>query len=116
MKKIASPYLIDILESISRIEQYLAEIDTDKSAFDLDVEKQDSVIRRLELIGEATKRLDEGFREEFPDIPWRRMAGMRDVLIHDYDEIDLEQIWKVAVEDLPVLRKSIESIISLEEA
>lgn len=111
MKKIIAPYLEDILESISRIEEYLAEINADKSAFEMDVEKQDSVIRRLEMIGEATKRLSENFKSDFPDIPWRRMAGMRDVLIHDYDEVDFEQIWKVVMEDLPMLKISIEKIV-----
>lgn len=110
MKKDPAPYLEDILESITRIEEYLAKINNDKQVFESNVEKQDSVIRRLEIIGEATKRLAEEFRVQFPDIPWRRMAGMRDVLIHDYDEIDLDLVWKVVIEELPILKESVQQV------
>ena len=82
MKKVPTPYITDILTSISQIEKYLAEIKNDKQSFLDDIEKQDAVIRRLEIIGDATKRLEEGFKSQFPDIPWKEISGMRDVLIH----------------------------------
>ena len=60
-----------------------------------------AVVRQLELVGEATKRLSEGLDALRPEVPWRTMAGMRDVLIHGYDEIDLVEVWKTAKTDLP---------------
>lgn len=111
MNKISTPYLEDILESISRIEQYLGKIDNNKKVFEEDVEKQDSVIRRIEIIGEATKRLEEDFRDQYSKIPWRKMAGMRDVLIHEYDLIDLDLVWEVAIKDLPILKESVQNVL-----
>ena len=112
MKKDPKPYLEDILQSIARIEEYLSEIEQNKISFEANVEKQDAVIRRIELIGEATKRLESGFKDQFPDIPWRKMAGMRDILIHEYDQIDLDLIWKVVVDELPILKRSIREALA----
>ncbi|ONN27352.1 hypothetical protein XJ44_04230 [Thermosipho affectus] len=70
-----------------------------------------AVIREMEVIGEATKNLSHKFREKYPEIPWRKMAGMRDVLIHGYFKTDLEAVWKTAVEDIPILKPKIERII-----
>ena len=111
MKKIPTPFLEDILESIIRIEKYIAEIDDDREAFENDIEKQDAVIRRIEIIGEATKKLENDFREQYSEISWRKMAGMRDVLIHEYDQIDLDLIWEVVTNDLPILKKSVQDIL-----
>lgn len=111
MNKISQPYLEDILNSIIYIEKYWTEISS-RDDFEQNTEKQDAVIRRLEIIGEATKRLEDNFKKEHSSIPWRKMAGMRDVLIHDYDELDIDLIWQVVVKDLPVLKKSIELLLS----
>ena len=104
------PYLEDIYNSINKIFQYLSEINNDKENFLNDTSKQDAVIRRLEIIGEAAKRLEKDFKNNFPEIPWRKMAGMRDVLIHDYDEVDLELIWEVISKDLPDLQTKLRDI------
>jgi uncharacterized protein with HEPN domain len=68
---------------------------------------QDGVIRNLELIGEATKNLSTELRAANPEIPWRQIAGMRDVLIHDYLKVNLARIWSTVVTDLPPLRATV---------
>jgi uncharacterized protein with HEPN domain len=65
---------------------------------------QDAVIRNFEVMGEATKRLSQELRSENSDIPWRQMAGFRDMLIHDYSKIDVGEVWAVIDQDLPMIR------------
>ncbi len=72
---------------------------------------QDAVIRCLEILGEATKRLSPEFRRLQPDLPWRAMAGMRDVLIHAYDQVDLEEVW-MAYQRFAEIRRQIDVIIN----
>jgi len=72
---------------------------------------QDAVVRQLEIIGEATKRVSDNFRGKYPDIPWSDMAGMRDVLIHDYIDVDLDIVWKTASESIPELKNLLQGLI-----
>lgn len=76
-----------------------------------DSELQDAVIRRLEVIGEAVKGLPKSFKDKYPDVPWKQMAGMRDVLIHEYCNVDLTLTWKVVKKSLPVVMKQLISIL-----
>ena len=80
--------------------------------FFVDRKTQDAVIRNLEVIGEASKKLDTTYKNKFPDIPWSSMAGMRDVLIHDYEGIDKLLLWDTVQKDLPVLKIQLEKILS----
>ena len=83
-------YLADILSSINEVEEFLQGMNYDN--FATDKKTVNAVIRSLEVIGEATKHIPASFRNKHPDIPWSRMAGMRDVLIHDYMGVDLKTV------------------------
>jgi len=77
---------------------------------------QDAVLRNFEVIGEAAKRLDEAYRAAHPEIPWRALAGLRDVLIHQYEGVDLERVWAIVERDLPGLKGAISRLLPpLEE-
>ncbi|MBN2646143.1 MAG: DUF86 domain-containing protein [Desulfuromonadaceae bacterium] len=98
-----SVYLRHIRDAIQQIAEYIR--GTDFLAFSLDRMKQDAVIRQLEIIGEATKRISIETRQAQPEIPWKNMAGMRDVLIHNYFGVDIAAVWSTAANDLPVLER-----------
>ena len=102
-------YLQDILESIELIQRFLDGVSEDE--FYKNVEKQDAVLRRLEIIGEAVKHLPEVIREDNPDIPWRQIAGMRGIIIHEYFGVTLNMIWIVATDDILDLKTKVEEII-----
>ncbi|WP_197412036.1 HepT-like ribonuclease domain-containing protein [Gracilibacillus massiliensis] len=72
---------------------------------------QDAVIRNLEIIGEATKRISKEYREHHLDVPWREMAGLRDVLIHNYFGIDNEIVWNVVEKEMPTLKEKIKDLL-----
>ena len=101
MNKNIRVYIEDIIECIGKIEEY-TEIEEDD--FFENTQVQDAVFRRLEIIGEAVKNIPQEFRDKYPDIPWRKIAGLRDVLIHEYSGVSLERVWKVAKEDLTELK------------
>ena len=102
-------YLTDILEAARLIRSFIHGVD--KERFEDSPLVQSAVMRQIEIIGEATKRLSEKFRAEHAEIPWRRIAGMRDILIHAYDHVDLDEVWNAAVTSLPALIKQIEPLI-----
>lgn len=97
-----SIYIDHILNSINRILDYIS--GKDRESFEAELVTQDAVVRQLEIIGEVSKRVSKEFRSKHPDIPWSDMAGMRDVLIHDYIDVDFGVVWKTASEDIPNLK------------
>lgn len=91
MKGDVEVYIEDVMESISKIEEYTKTLSRDD--FFSNTQVQDAVLRRLEIMGEAVKNIPDDFRDRYPKIPWRRIAGMRDVLIHAYFGVNLDRIW-----------------------
>jgi uncharacterized protein with HEPN domain len=101
-QKIYTDYIQDILNSIEEIENFSTGLSFNK--FMRDKKTINAVIRSLEVIGEASKNIPKQIRNNHPDIPWAKMAGMRDKLIHEYFGIDLEIIWQTIKRDIPTLK------------
>lgn len=102
-----SELIADILEAINRISGYCAGVDYDK--FIADTKTQDAIVRNLEIIGEAAKKISTTAREKIPNVPWRSMAGLRDRLIHDYFGVNLDVVWEIVSHELDEVRQSLES-------
>jgi uncharacterized protein with HEPN domain len=100
--------LEDILQAIASIARYAVR---GRSAFDRDELVQSWMVYHLTLIGEAAARLSPELRHRHPDIPWPRVIGMRNILIHGYFAIDLEEVWATVEERVPVLRSQVEMIL-----
>jgi uncharacterized protein with HEPN domain len=108
-KRQLEDYLQDILDAIAAIEQFTSNIEF--AMFSQNLEKVFAVSRAIEIIGEAVKRVPDPVRNQYPDIPWRDMAGMRDKLIHDYFNAEVEIIWKAVQEDIPLLKSMISHVL-----
>lgn len=108
MKKDPAIFINHILECIERIQDYTAGVSQDK--FLSSPQIQDAIMRRIEVIGEAVKKMNPVVKDKHPDIPWKRIAGMRDTLIHDYLGVDLKLTWKVATEDIVELKRKISAV------
>lgn len=106
--------LIDIKDAIQLIFRYMESVSFEELS--ANVEKQDAVLRRIMIIGETTKRLSKEFRCQHSTIPWKEIAGMRDVITHDYDEVDLAEIWTVVSENLPELFNYLEPLIPSQDS
>jgi uncharacterized protein with HEPN domain len=107
--KDASAYLKHIREAIVKIEKYT---EGGRKTFSEDTMIQDSVIRNLEIIGEAARNLPVDLRKSYPKVPWRSMMGMRNVLIHEYFGVDLDIVWKVVAQRLPVLKRHVSAMLA----
>ena len=94
-------HLSDILEAARAIQRFTTGVSLE--AFKANEEKYEAVNRKLEIIGEAARRLSSVARDQFPEIPWNLLTGMRNILIHDYDDVDLDIVWDTVQRDLPPL-------------
>lgn len=102
-------YIEDILDAMEKAEILVEEVNY--KSFEEDFRINFAVVRALEIIGEATKRLPIDVRERYPDIPWRGMAGMRDRIAHGYDRVDLQIVWDVVKVDIPRIKPQIKQIL-----
>lgn len=102
--------LVDIAEACRAIEEFIRGMD--REGFLEDLKTRSATLHQLLIVGEATKRLSKDLRARHPEIPWSEMAGMRDVLIHGYDQVDLEEVWKSAAVDIPDVLAKIEPLLA----
>lgn len=103
-----SEKLQDILEAIAQIERYA---NKGHEAFERDELLQVWLVHHVQIVGEAVSQLSEVTREQNPDVPWRQITAMRNILVHAYFKIDLDELWGVVERDLPILKARIEAIL-----
>lgn len=103
-------YLHHILEAVAQIEEYVAGVS--EEAFFRERLIQDAVVRQLEVVGEASRRLSEDFRMRQDQVPWHAIIGMRNRIAHDYLNVDLQIVWEVVQNDLSVLKKEISDLLA----
>jgi uncharacterized protein with HEPN domain len=101
-------YLVDMRDAVERIIRYTT---TGRSAFFADAMIQDAVIRNLEVMGEAVRKISSDTRSAHPEIPWKQIAGTRDRVIHSYFTVDLEIVWEIVETELPPLREHLAAIV-----
>jgi uncharacterized protein with HEPN domain len=102
-------YVEDILDAMNKAEILLQDVTYKQFAEDFRINF--AVVRALEIVGEATKRLPMSLREEYPAIPWRGMAGLRDRIVHEYDSVDLEVLWTVVASEIPRIKPRLRQIL-----
>ena len=103
-------YLLDIHDAIQKAHTFLAGMTFEQ--FEADDKTAFAVVRALEVIGEAARKIPDPVRAQYPDLPWREMMGMRNILIHDYFGVNLRVVWNTVHNDLPTLKKQIEDLIA----
>ena len=112
MKRTNFLFLSDILKAANYIEKFTSGFTLEKF---LQAEmEQFAVIRNLEIIGEAARNIDEKFKKSHLLIPWRSINGFRNILVHEYFDVDMEAVWNVIIKDLPLLKKEIEKALVTE--
>ncbi len=109
MKRTHRDYILDILLSIQEIEEFVGDMNFEE--FVRDRKTVNAVIRSLEVMGEAVKKIPSEIRDKYPEIPWRYIAGTRDKLIHEYHGVDLEIVWEVIEKEIPPLKPKFEKIL-----
>jgi uncharacterized protein with HEPN domain len=102
-------YIEDIIDAMEKAQILVQEVSYTQFAADFRIHF--AVVRALEIIGEATKRLPDNVRERYPDIPWKEMAGMRDRIIHGYDTVNLRIVWDTVQQRIPVVQPRLEKIL-----
>jgi uncharacterized protein with HEPN domain len=104
--------VLDILHAAKRAQRFVAGMS--RGEFAADEKTRSAVLHQLMILGEAVKRISVEYRTAHPEIPWRLMAGTRDTLIHEYDEVELDDIWDTIEHDLPSLVAALEPLLTLK--
>lgn len=107
-------YIEDILDAMEKADTLLEGVDYEQ--FESDFRINYAVVRALEIVGEATKRLPDDLRQKYSEIPWKGIAGMRDRTFHAYDTVDMEIVWEVVKKDIPIIKPQIQQILEDFEA
>ena len=107
-------YLEDMRQSMERIEEYLGDLDF--RHFKMNYMVVDAIIRNFEILGEASKNIPKNVQIKYPEIPWKNMYGLRNLIAHEYFGIDYEMIWEIAKNNLAKNRIDLESILKIEKA
>jgi len=106
-------YLEDMLQSMKRIEEYLGDLNFIR--FKMSYMVVDAVVRNFEIIGEASKKIPKHIKEKYPEIPWRKMYGLRNLIAHEYFGVDYEMIWEIAKNNLPQNKIDLAEVIEKEK-
>jgi uncharacterized protein with HEPN domain len=106
-------WILDMLQAARKVLEYSRGLT--ESEFMGSSRDQDAIVRQLTILGEAAKRVSPDFRSEHPEIPWRKIAGFRDVVVHDYFHVNLKEVWRIVKEELPSLAATFEALVSHEE-
>jgi uncharacterized protein with HEPN domain len=114
MKRTWRDYVVDVLTAVEEVQEFTRGMEYE--GFTKDKKTVNAVVRSLEVMGEAAKRIPDDVRQRYPDVPWKRMTGMRDKLIHEYSGVDLEIVWGVIKTELPPVKPFIEQILRDLEA
>jgi len=109
-KRDPAVFLEDILEAAERISEYVGDLSKDE--FQDDQKTIDAVVRNIEIIGEAASNIPEDIRNKYPEIPWKKIVGVRNIVIHKYFGVDTDTLWVIIKEQLPELKSQINTIIS----
>jgi len=104
-------FLIHIRECIARVENY---VQSGREEFLARTLIQDAVLRNLQVLAESTQRLSDNLKARHPDVDWRRIAGFRNILVHDYLGVDVERVWDIVLTDLPDLKQAVEGMLGSE--
>jgi uncharacterized protein with HEPN domain len=106
-------WVLDMLQASQKVIEYARGLNEEQ--FQASGLHQDAILRQLTIGGEAAKRVSAEFRVSHPEIPWRQVAGFRDVVVHDYSRVDLQEVWRIVQEDLPALVALLEALVPQEE-